>query len=48
MGLISLLFCCLLPYTTWIREGEISVLLQTYLKNPGSIPESFGVTLASL
>ena len=41
-------FCCLLPYTTWIREIEISVQPQMNLKKPGPIPESFGPNLKLL
>ena len=34
-------FCCLLPYTTQVREVACT---QTYLKKPGSIRESCGAT----
>ena len=33
-------FNCLLPYTTWFREVNFFVHLQTYLKQSGSISES--------
>ena len=42
-GLYLVAFCCLLPYTTQYQEVEVFVLSQMYLKQPGSIPESFGV-----